>query len=458
MKTRIIVSVLAVAAICAAAITSQAFMKTDKNPTKDAEGHVLTSQWKAYNAALKADQPKKMAEILESIKKEAKARRYHWDFYDAAVKKVEAESMRNWKLHQELQDKLSAEIEEYGEPIVSYAYRRNTEGGRLTDYVLTNRARLEAGKNAPFRTMTLGQMNNLLNSFIKNDYEYALWAERLYSWNDSKVVAALKDCLGDSYPSAAWLEFLEVERTEWAARKEAAQAFAKKYEGKAVSLFAKSLLFDQRKMELEADNAGEDAFKTLYSEIKEAEKERRSYTSGVDSRIASTINDFKYQMESLERKDISISFIDKEIVLAFRNLDKADVSMVTDTKDAKTILRRTVLNPKRSFYVLDTVKLAIPRCDDGDYVVKAVNGKVMDEAIYSPKTLSIAIREDSEGWKFYVADYLTGRPCEKVDLKLNLSGNTVAETGGVVVDGFTPLPEKIVKALGKDAYYSLEAS
>ncbi len=458
MKTRIIVSVLAVAAICAAAITSQAFMKTDKNPTKDAEGHVLTSQWKAYNAALKADQPKKMAEILESIKKEAKARRYHWDFYDAAVKKVEAESMRNWKLHQELQDKLSAEIKEYGEPIVSYAYRRDTEGGGLIDFVLTNRVRLEAGKNTPFYTMTLGQMNNLLNSFIKNDYEYALWSERLYSSNDSKVVSALKDCLGDSYPSAAWLEFQEVGQTDWDSRKEAAQAFAKKYEGKAVSLFAKSLLFDQRKMELEADNAGEDAFKTLYSEIKEAEKERRSYTSGVDSRIASTISDFKYQMESLERKDISISFIDKEIVLAFRNLDKADVSMVTDTKDAKTILRQTVINPKRSFYVLDTVKLAIPRCDDGDYVVKAVNGKVMDEAIYSPKTLSIAVREDSEGWKFYVADYLTGRPCETVDLKLNLSGNTVAETGGVVVDGFTPLPEKITKALGKDAYYSLEAS
>lgn len=458
MKTRIIVLVLAVAVICAAAITSQAFMKTDKNQTKDAEGHVLTSQWKAYNAARKADQPKKMAETLESIKKEAKARRYHWDFYDAAVKKVEAETMRNWKLRQELQDKLFAEIEEYGEPIVSYAYRRNTGGGGLTDYVLTNRARLEAGKNTPFYTMTLGQMNNLLNSFIKNDYEYALWSELLYSWNDSKVVSALKDCLGDSYPSAAWLEFLEVGQSDWDSRKEAAQAFAKKYEGKVVSLFAKSLLFEQRMMELERDNAGEDAFKALYSEIKEAEKERKSYTSGVDSRIASTISDFKYQIESLERKDISISFIDKEIVLAFRNLDKVDVSMVTDTKDAKTILRQTVLNPKRSFHVLDTVKLAIPKCDDGDYVVKAVNGKVGDEAVYSPKTLSIAVREDSEGWKFYVADYLTGRPCEKVDLKLTLSGNTVAETEGVAVDGFTPLPGKISKALGKDAFYSLEAS
>ena len=69
MKTRIIVSVLAVAVICAAAITSQAFMKTDKNQTKDAEGHVLTSQWKAYNAARKADQPKKMAETLEAVLK-----------------------------------------------------------------------------------------------------------------------------------------------------------------------------------------------------------------------------------------------------------------------------------------------------------------------------------------------------------------------------------------------------
>ena len=458
MKTTILVSAIAVAAICAAAITSQAFMKTDKNQTKDAEGHVLASLWKTYNSAQRADQPKKMADALEAIKKEAKAKRYHWDFYDAAVKKVEAESMRNWKQRQELQDKLSTEIEEYGEPIVSYAYRSDREGGRLTDFVLTNRARLEAGRNTPFYTRTLGQMNNLLNSFIKDDYEYALWAERLYSGKESKVASALKDCLGDTYPSAAWLEFLEVREAAWDGRKEAAQAFVNKYEGKAVALFGKSLLFEQRMSELERDNAGEDAFKALYSDIKAAEKERKSYTSGVDSKIASTISDFKYQIESLERKDVSISFKDKEIVIAFRNLDKADVSMVTDTKDAKTILKQTVVNPKKSFHVLDTVKLAIPRCDDGDYVVKAVNGKVADEAVYSPKTLSIAVREDSEGWKFYVADYLTGRPCDKVDLKLILSGNTVAEVTGVTVDGFTPLPDKIVKSLGKDAYYTLESS
>ena len=458
MKTRILVSAIAFAAICAAAITSQAFMKTDKNQTKDAEGHVLTSLWKTYNAAQKADQPKKMAETLDAIKKEAKAKRYHWDFYDAAVRKVEAESMRNWKLRQELNGKLSAEIEEYGEPIVTYAFCRDREGGDLTDFVLTNRSRLEAGRNIHFHTRTLGQMHNLLNSFIKDDYEYALWAERLSNGKDSKALPALKDRLGNSYPSAAWLEYLEVEGTDWDGVKDAAQAFIKKYEGRAISLFAKSLLFEHRMTELEREDAGEDAFKALYSDIKEAEKERKSYKVDVDSKIASSIEDFKYQIESLERKDVSVSFADKEIVIAFRNLDKADVTMSPDAKDAKPILKKTVVNPKNSFHVLDTVKLAIPKCDDGDYVVKAVNGKIADEAVYSPKTLSIAVREDSEGWKFYVADYLTGRPCEKVDLKLTLSGNTVAEEGGVVVDGFTPLPENIAKALGKDAYYSLEAS
>ena len=458
MKTRILVSAIAFAAICAAAITSQAFMKTDKNQTKDAEGHVLTSLWKTYNAAQKADQPKKMAETLDAIKKEAKAKRYHWDFYDAAVRKVEAESMRNWKLRQELNGKLFAEIEEYGEPIVTYAFRRDREGGDLTDFVLTNRSRLEAGRNIHFHTRTLGQMHNLLNSFIKDDYEYALWAERLSNGKDSKALPALKDRLGNSYPSAAWLEYLEVEGTDWDGVKDAAQAFIKKYEGRAISLFAKSLLFEHRMTELEREDAGEDAFKALYSDIKEAEKERKSYKVDVDSKIASSIEDFKYQIESLERKDVSLSFADKEIVIAFRNLDKADVTMSPDAKDAKPILKKTVVNPKNSFHVLDTVKLAIPKCDDGDYVVKAVNGKIADEAVYSPKTLSIAVREDSEGWKFYVADYLTGRPCEKVDLKLTLSGSTVAEAGGVVVDGFTPLPEIIAKALGKDAYYSLEAS
>ena len=68
--------------------------------------------------------------------------------------------------------------------------------------------------------------------------------------------------------------------------------------------------------------------------------------------------------------------------------------------------------------MLDTVKVPIPRCDDGDYVVKAKNGKIEAIGRYVPKTLSIALREDFEGRKFYVTDYITGKPIDKVDLVL----------------------------------------
>ena len=458
MKNKLILSLIAVAAICAAALSSQAYMKTDKNQSPDSNGHVLTSLWKAYYAAQKADLPKQMVSSLESITKEAKARRLHWDFYDAAVKKADAESSRNWKVRQELRTKLAAEIEDYAEPIVTYSYRRDQGGGSLTDYAISNRARLQAGRNKWFYSRTMGQMNDLLNTFIKDDYEYALWSERFWGGGPSKAAAALEDCLGDAYPNAAWLEFCSLNEKRWDGREMDVKAFIDKYSGKAMSLFGKSLLFQDRFNKLSIEEAGEDEFKALYADLKAAEKERKSYTSGIDAKIAETVHDFKYQLENLERKEVSVSFDDGKIVVALRNLDKVEVSMEPDAKGAQPLFKKTVANPAKRFHVLDTVKLDIPGCDDGDYLVRARNGKVEDVAAYSPKRLSIAVREDSEGWKFYVTDYLSGEPCKQVDLRLSLSGNTSVEEKGVRVDGFTKLPDRVASALKGDAYYTIEAS
>ena len=304
MKNKLILSLIAVAAICAAALSSQGYMKTDKNQSPDSNGHVLTSLWKAYYAAQKADLPKQMVSSLESITKEAKARRLHWDFYDAAVKKVDAESSRNWKARQELRTKLAAEIEDYAEPIVTYSYRRDQEGGSLTDYAITNRARLQAGRNKWFYSRTMGQMNDLLNTFINDDYEYALWSERFWGGGPSKAAAALEDCLGDAYPNAAWLEFCSLNEKRWDGREKDVKAFIDNYSGKAMSLFGKSLLFQDRFNKLSIEEAGEDEFKALYADLKAAEKERKSYTSGIDAKIAETVHDFKYQLENLERKEV----------------------------------------------------------------------------------------------------------------------------------------------------------
>ncbi|MBR4756353.1 MAG: hypothetical protein IK076_05365, partial [Bacteroidales bacterium] len=397
MKPRIFVTAATVLFILLAALTSQAFMKTDKNKKVDEQGHVLSSLWKNYYAAEKADLPKKMSEALDEIKKEAKAKRYHWDFYDAARKKVDIEVARNWKVRQQMRDELSAEIKEYDEPIVTYAFR-SSEGMRgLDDFIITNRARLQSGRNGSFYSRTRGQMNGLLNSFIKDDYEYALWAEKVGNRNSSKVAEALKDCVGDTYPNAAWLEYSDIANRYWEYRKDQVDAFILKYKGKAVNLFGKSLDFEDRMIRLSREKAGEDAYKALYADIKAAEKECKSYTSGTDAKIAGSIDDFKNQIENLERKEVETSIEGNTIVVALRNVDKVEVRMLEDTKEGKTILEKTLLNPRNSFFVMDTVKVEIPKCDDGDYVVKAKSGKLLSEANYSSKTLSIALREDSDG-------------------------------------------------------------
>ncbi|MBO6249230.1 MAG: hypothetical protein J6N54_10500, partial [Bacteroidales bacterium] len=388
---------------------------------------------------------------------QAKAKRYHWDFYDAAVKKVDAEVSRNWKVRQEMNTFLFNAVKEYDEPIVTYAYRSSQGHRDLIEYVLTNKTRLQAGRNPVFYTRTSSQMNGLLNMFIKDDYEYALWSERVGGRSTSKGNKSLAEYLGETYPNAAWNEYVSLQGRYWAYREDDVKAFVAKYSGKAVGLFGKALMFEDRMSYLSRNKGTEADYKALYADIKAAEKERLSFRSGVDSKIAGTIESFKNQIETLEEKDVSIFFEGDDIVVTLRNLPSVEVSMYLDDKEGTPLFKKTVDNPKKSFYVLDTVKVPIPRCDDGNYIVKAKNGKVETMGQYIPKTLSIALREDFDGRKFYVAEYLTGKPLPQVDLALILSGKVVAEAKDVKVDGFTPLPEDLKKVMKKDTYYYLRA-
>ncbi len=461
MKKTMFYLILAIAAACVAAVVACAYVRNNdsdnaKNP--DNQGHALTSLWKSYYAADKADLPKKKIEILDEIISAAKSKRYHWDFYDAAVKKVDTEVERNWKKRQEMNTFLANAIKEYDEPIVTYTYRSSYSSSGLLDFVLANKTRLQAGKNTVFHKRTAGQMNGLLNDFIKDDYEYALWSERISNRNTYKGNEALKEYLGETYPNAAWDEYLYLENRYWSYREADVKAFVNKYAGKAINLFGKALLFEDRMSHLSREKGSEAEYKALYEEIKAAEKERLTYKSGTDSKIAGTIDSFKNQIEVLENKDVNLTFNKDDIVVTLRNLPSVDVSMFLDDKEATPLFKKTIDNPKKSFYVYDTVRVPIPRCDDGNYVVKAKNGKIEAQSQYIPKTLSIALREDFDGRKFYVANYQTGEPLKKVDLMLIQSGKIAAEAKDIPVDGFTPLPEELVKVMKSDVYYYLRAS
>lgn len=468
MRTNMLMTSVLVAILCLVAITTCAFVKRNGGQAAK-DGLTLTGLWKDYDAAVKADRPKEMLAVLDTIISKAKAGRLHYDFYHAASQRMTVAARRDWKQRDEFNVWLDKEVVEYDEPIVTFRHRLSKESAAsMTDYVLVSKARLQAARNGAFYDDGLDE---LWTGLVGDDYEYALWILGVMRRSE-KAMSLLEEYVGGSYPKSAYLEFRRIVGRNYsykdegrAEKAEAMRSFARKYDGRAVSLYAKAVLlkdrFDSLSRVRPSSSADlERSYKSLYADCLEVEKERLSYTKGIDKKIAGKMDDFKSLSQVLDKKEIDISFEKGVVVLKLRNLDKVKVEFVRDAKSARPLIRKTIINPDNRFYLQDTVEVRLPVCDDGKYLFKVRNGKVAAKAEWTRQTLSIAHRADSEALRFFVADYLTGEPLEKVDLELVRSENTVAVVRDVALgkDGFTPLPEEIVSALKKGAVSYLVAS
>lgn len=468
MRTNMLMTSVLVAILCLVAITTCAFVKRNGGQAAK-DGLVLTGLWKDYDAAVKADRPKEMLAVLDTIISKAKAGRLHYDFYHAASQRMMVAARRDWKQRDEFNAWLDKEVGEYDEPIVTFRHRLSKESAAsMTDYVLVSKARLQAARNGAFYDDGLDE---LWTGLVGDDYEYALWILGVMRRSE-KAMSLLEEYVGGSYPKSAYLEFRRIVGRSYsykdegrAEKAEAMRSFARKYDGRAVSLYAKAVLlkdrFDSLSRVRPSSSADlERSYKSLYADCLEVEKERLSYTKGIDKKIAGKMDDFKSLSQVLDKKEIDISFEKGVVVLKLRNLDKVKVEFVRDAKSARPLIRKTIINPDNRFYLQDTVEVRLPVCDDGKYLFKVRNGKVAAKAEWTRQTLSIAHRADSEALRFFVADYMTGEPLEKVDLELVRSENTVAVVRDVALgkDGFTPLPEEIVSALKKGAVSYLVAS
>lgn len=468
MRTNMLMTSVLVAILCLVAITTCAFVKRNGGQAAK-DGLMLTGLWKDYDAAVKADRPKEMLAVLDTIISKAKAGRLHYDFYHAACQRMTVAARRDWKQRDEFNAWLDKEVGEYDEPIVTFRHRLSKESAAsMTDYVLVSKARLQAARNEAFYDDGLDE---LWTELVGDDYEYALWILGVMRRSE-KAMSLLEEYVGGSYPKSAYLEFRRIVGRSYsykdegrAEKAEAMRSFARKYDGRAVSLYAKAVLlkdrFDSLSRVRPSSSADlERSYKSLYADCLEVEKERLSYTKGIDKKIAGKMDDFKSLSQVLDKKEIDISFEKGVVVLKLRNLDKVTVEFVRDAKSARPLIRKTIINPDNRFYLQDTVEVRLPVCDDGKYLFKVRNGKVAAKAEWTRQTLSIAHRADSEALRFFVADYMTGEPLEKVDLELVRSENTVAVVRDVALgkDGFTPLPEEIVSALKKGAVSYLVAS
>ena len=398
MKKNTLILALTAVTITLTTLTMSAFWNSKKKSAEtDSEGHVLVALWADYEQAVSLDRPAKQVEILSKIKSEASEKRLAWDFYDAAKKYVSDAASRNWKLQDSLKLNLGEEIAKFDEPVMSFVWKLSKgdeTAEAIFEYVRANAKRLEASCNKPFWTSYDGRSSvpgipgsGFVKEFYANDYQYALWTLLAKNFYTGKLFADIAEALaeyqGDSYPMSAFLEYVQLEKswrnadgnTSASVKKSSLEAFAGKYAGKAVSMFAKASLLEMEFSSLGEKKAGSDEYKALYDECAAFEKERTAFT-GVESKVVGDLTTVENLCSHLTAKSVEVILEDGKILVLLQNLKSAKLSMSPDEAGSKTVLSESLANQKCSFYVKDTVSVDLPVVDDGDYVIVSKTGNV----------------------------------------------------------------------------------
>ena len=462
---------LIAAAVCAlvAGVLLFAGNASAPAPQGDGEdGHVLKALWKEYEEARLADRPKKMLEALDNIKAEAINRHLIADFYDAARMRVERGRSINWKDYDSLKTAFAKDVEAFDEPIVTFIWGEDYGGkGQNSQMTLINGT---VGRLKETRTPVLwenydGAFESYVD-FIKNDYEFCLWRLLCRSYfhyesrENNAPYVALRDYYGDTYPGVAKLEYYAANHIDGRDQRVAEyRRLAAKYKGKAFSMYPKEDILEHKFDSLGRAKAPETAYRALYDECKAYLKEKNSYT-GDEKKLIAPLSGVQSLADKLTNENISLRIKNDTVRVTFQNLGKATLTLSTMKSDGtadKVLKTWDVVNRKKSFYLEDLETVNVPVLEDGDYRFDVTSGKHTTFRRYVTRSISLAIRHDADGYRFYSANYVTGKPLEAVKLTL-MKDDKVIKEETVAQHGFTKLPESFTKSLERYTTYYVRAS
>ena len=401
----------------------------------DVQGHVLTKLWDRYEKASGNDRPKDQLAVLEEIKSEASRRHLILDFCDAAQAYVDVSCRMDWKLRDRLVARLDEELEAFGEPAATiYAGSRGRNADSLEAYIRANTDRLRSSHNASLypndHRLTGGSFGEILPELIENDLEYALWRLH-FCWSPDDASRQLISEGLNRYPMNALLEFDRL--TDDMPDEQKLREFISKYEWKAVAMLAEHELLDLRFSRAAAASGDEKPIARICRE---------------------RCRDLQKQLES---KHIFASSSDDVLTIGLRNLESVRVSIF---KDREKIFERSLDNPAKSFYAIDTLTMELPELADGSYSIKLVSGKTETAITHEKYSISLALKSDSEGTAAYAADYISGKPLGWCSLILrDENGEKVAELPRLDIDGFSRLPESFTSKFPKRRWgWTLQAA
>ena len=459
MKSFRLLTVLAAAAALTAVAWASVIM--DRNTSdQTGNGHVLTEKWAAFEKARKADRPQMEADILRDIRTEAMDRHLPADFYDAGTEYVASVQRRNWKLRDSVRSEFAALVRTFGEPVVTYAWMGDFGGASTEErmaYVLERGAAFSNARHPAFYRTLDGYLGGALKEFVQNDFEYVLWdllQRRQLSWEEpekDEIYAALRAEIGSRYPAEPCLRYTRARNlTDESERKAALEAVAADPASRAVAFHARQDLLWLRFDSLSRHGGVSEDYKALRKECSRFLDEKAALT-GTEARIANACRRVLNLATILDGKELTLDVEDGFVVIGFRNLSQA--SLTVNKK------KTTVVNPVRSYYAVDTVRVPLPVLPDGNHAFEAKSGTCSAQYYYERYTLSLAQRRTAEGIGVYVTDYQTGKPLEAAKILLRKEsggGPVVSET--LALDGFTLLPARFGEAMKKNTWYVLQAA
>ena len=314
-------------------------------------GRTLEKEWEKYEETVEKDLPQTGAELLEDIMDKAESRRLAWDFYDAVRKYYGTVSAFDWKRARTLDEVLKERVEDYGSAVVTWNFADvwplYTDRADVRDIAAMKELRKE--RNPRFygqdRYIGNGRIPDVIVGNIGNDYEYLLWSAFMYGYYSGSVLAEkdssgtfdaaagiLEKYLGDRYPESAYVEFVRLMRIpedSSGRRRSALEAFAEKYQGRGIGLFAREELISMKFSRLDAaDDAASSDFKALRDECEAFVKDMKSL-KGSEAGLVKSCTFPADLIKKMDARRIS-AWIENgtdTLHVALTNLDGADVTV-----------------------------------------------------------------------------------------------------------------------------------
>ncbi|MBR5055948.1 MAG: hypothetical protein IKX03_02000, partial [Bacteroidales bacterium] len=331
----------------------------------------------------------------------AESGRLTWDFYRYWNEKISVSTSRNWKLRDSLNTEYRKAVVKYDEPFLTYYTGIGINGDRV-DYMLAHEQTFRDGHHTDFYALSKEALK-----CVSNDYEYVVWTNS-YNHNDLYIKTLLE-----------------------------------RFSKPVVDMYTEQRELGEEFDRLRRINADESEYRRLYDKCKDFNKRKAAF-KGQDALLAAcwSVDGITKQLTA---SDIDCSASKDTVTIALRNITDVEFSVL---KDSKTVHKVTLQNPRKSFYVRDTITYILPKINDGSYVLSCKKGKEKYEVDYEKYTISATQRHDAGGHSFYAADYLTGKPLSNLTIYLYDNEDKLLLTKeGFSTPDFKYLPDSFQKKI-----------